>query len=125
MHYFYHRVNDEDEPSANVAGQNVNDFEKNADSGDDEPLARWITKDPIPSTTPENVYNWSWRKNDIGDININFKEPEVYPVPDPDNTLYEYLKYFVTDEILDATAEQTNKYSLQSPNDSPINTSRK
>ena len=40
MHYFSHRVNDEDEPSANVAGQNVNDFEKNADSGDDEPLAR-------------------------------------------------------------------------------------
>ena len=40
MHYFSHRVNDEDEPSANVAGQNVNDFEKNADSSDDEPLAR-------------------------------------------------------------------------------------
>ena len=34
-----------------------------------------------------------------GDINISFKEPEVYPVSDPDKTPYEYFKYFVTDEM--------------------------
>ena len=50
---------DEDEPSANAAGQNVIDFENNAESSDDEPLARKITKDHILSTTPENIHNWS------------------------------------------------------------------
>ena len=90
----------------------------------DEPLARKITKDHIPSTTSENVHNWSWRKKDIGDININLKKPEVYPVPDADKTPYEYFNYSVTDEMLDAIAEQTNIYSLQSPNRSPINTSK-
>ena len=53
---------DEDEPSANAARQNETDFENNAESSDDEPLARKITKDHISSTTPENVNNWSWRK---------------------------------------------------------------
>ena len=77
---------DEDEPSANTAAQTVIDFENNAESSDDELLTRKITKDPIPSTTSENVHNWSWRKNDIGHVNTNFKELEVYSVPDPDKT---------------------------------------
>ena len=115
---------DEDETSATVAGQNLIYFENKAESSDDEPLARKITKDPIPSTTPENVHSWSWRIS-LGDININFTEPEVYPVPDRDKTPYEYFKYFVTDEMFDAIAEQTNIYSLQFPSGSPINTSRK
>ena len=51
-------------------------------------------------------------KKDIGDININFKNPEVYPVPDPDKTPYQYFKCFVTYEMLDAIAEQANIYSL-------------
>ena len=51
-------------------------------------------------------------KKDIGDININFKNPEVYPVPDPDKTPYKYFKCFVKDEMLDAIAEQANIYSL-------------
>ena len=103
---------DGNEPSANAACQKVIDFENNTESSDDEPLAGKITKNSIPSTPPENVHNWSWRKNDIGNININFKQPEGYPVPDPDKTPYEYFKYFVTDEMLDVTAEQTNIYSL-------------
>ena len=116
--------NDADEPSANVAGQNVINIENDAESNDDESLARKITKDPISLTTSENIHNWSWRKN-IGNININFKEPEVYPVPDPDKTPYEYFKYFITDEMLGAIAEQRNIYSLQSPIGSPISTTRK
>ena len=103
---------DEDGPSANTAAQTVIDFENNAESSDDELLTRKITKDPIPSTTSENVHNSSWRKNDIGHVNTNFQELEVYSVPDPDKTWYEYFKYFVTGEMLDAITEQTN---IQSP----------
>ena len=115
---------DEDGPSANTAAQTVIDFENNAESSDDELLTRKITKDPIPSTTLENVHNSSWRKNDIGHVNTNFQELEVYSVPDPDKTRYEYFKYFVTGEMLDAITEQTNIYSLQSASCSPITTSR-
>ena len=53
---------DEDKSSANAAGRNVIDFENNAESNDDGPLARKITKDSIPSTTLENVHNWSCKK---------------------------------------------------------------
>ena len=64
---------DEDKPLINATGQNVIDFNNNAESSDDESLTRKITKDPIPLTNPEDVHNWSWKKDYIGDTNINFK----------------------------------------------------
>ena len=53
------------------------------------------------------IFTTGAEEKNIGDININFKKPEVYPVLDPDKTPYEYFKYFVTDEMPDAIAEQT------------------
>ena len=46
-------------------------------------------------TNPEDVHNWSWKKDYIGDTNINFKYPEVSPVPDPDKTSNKYFKFYI------------------------------
>lgn len=88
-------------------------------SSDDEPLAGKASNKTLNGSKATNDctsvnHNWSWRKKDIPNIATIFKEPDVKPDPHENTSPFEYFKFFVTNDMLDDIAEQTNIYSLQS-----------
>ena len=56
-----------------------------------------------------------WQKSELNIIgNTIFKKLPPQPAPDETVTPYQYFKMFVTDQLLDMVAEQSNLYSVQS-----------
>ena len=62
-------------------------------------------------TVSNEEYHWS--KHDIKSFDTVFRELELEPPVDDECTPYEYFKKFVTNEMLQDIAEQTNIYSMQ------------
>ena len=72
-----------------------------------------ISQDPGVNNEPETVPIYRWRKKVIEYFDVSFKEPTLSP--DHHDTLspYEYFRLFVTTEMLQTIAFETNRYSLQ------------
>ena len=85
------------------------------------------SEDPQPNV--ENVAPvppppYRWRKRDIQPLETAFQHANIEPEPIIDETPYEFFVKFITKEMLETVALQTNLYSMQQEGDN-INTSPK
>ena len=103
---------DEDDQINDSDYDEISDHESHFSSSDDEPLAtianatRQINNKKV--TKPQVEYCFERNKTFVPPANTGPIEPEPR-----DQSPLEYFKQFVTDEMIDSIAIETNKYGLQ------------
>ena len=107
---------DEDDQINDSDYDEISDHESHFSSSDDEPLAtianatRQINNKKV--TKPQVEYCFERNKTFVPQANTEFVAGPIEPEP-RDQSPLEYFKQFVTDEMTDSIAIETNKYGLQ------------
>ena len=72
-----------------------------------------ISQDPRVNNEQETVSIYQWRKNDIEYLDVSFKEPALSPDLHDILSPYKNFKLFLTTEMLQTMAFESNRYSLK------------
>ncbi|XP_014672682.1 PREDICTED: piggyBac transposable element-derived protein 3-like [Priapulus caudatus] len=123
---------DDEEYELPKDGSDQEDSENDDDfsSDDDEPLANLVTAKTTATAattttaTKQPVRGYRWHKAAFTPPDASFDPPDLQPPADDSMTPYNYFKLFVSDEMLDKMAYQTNLYSV-SKDQRSVQTSKK